>query len=96
MQERERIEQELQVARQIQQELLPETIPKLEDWQIATYYGPAREVGGDFYDFFERSPRAGSGGRYRPWYAGGAGDGNNPRYAASCGSVFRVTRRSFS
>jgi serine phosphatase RsbU (regulator of sigma subunit) len=55
VQERERIEQELQVARQIQQELLPETIPKLEDWQIATYYGPAREVGGDFYDFFELS-----------------------------------------
>src|ERR671916_3035061 len=55
VQERERIEQELQVARQIQQELLPETIPKVEDWQIATYYGPAREVGGDFYDFFELS-----------------------------------------
>jgi steroid delta-isomerase-like uncharacterized protein len=55
VQERERIEQELQVARQIQQELLPETIPKLEDWQIATYYGPAREVGGDFYDFVELS-----------------------------------------
>jgi predicted ester cyclase len=52
-QERERIEQELQVARQIQQELLPETIPKLDGWQIATHYGPAREVGGDFYDFVE-------------------------------------------
>jgi serine phosphatase RsbU (regulator of sigma subunit)/predicted ester cyclase len=52
-QERERIEQELRVARQIQQELLPETMPTLEDWRIATYYGPAREVGGDFYDFLE-------------------------------------------
>jgi serine phosphatase RsbU (regulator of sigma subunit)/predicted ester cyclase len=51
--ERERIEQELQVARQIQQELLPETIPELEGWRIAAYYGPAREVGGDFYDFLE-------------------------------------------
>jgi serine phosphatase RsbU (regulator of sigma subunit)/predicted ester cyclase len=49
--ERERIEQELQVARRIQQELLPETIPELEGWRIAAYYGPAREVGGDFYDF---------------------------------------------
>jgi len=49
--ERERIEHELQVARQIQQELLPESIPKLDGWRIATYYGPAREVGGDFYDF---------------------------------------------
>jgi steroid delta-isomerase-like uncharacterized protein len=49
--ERERIEQELQVARQIQQELLPEATPKLEGWEVATYYQPAREVGGDFYDF---------------------------------------------
>src|SRR5215210_3256743 len=52
-QERERIEQELRVARQIQQALLPETIPKLEGWRVATYYGPATEVGGDFYDFLE-------------------------------------------
>jgi serine phosphatase RsbU (regulator of sigma subunit)/predicted ester cyclase len=52
-QERERIEHELQVARQIQQELLPETIPKPHGWRIAAYYGPAREVGGDFYDFLE-------------------------------------------
>jgi predicted ester cyclase len=52
-QERERIEQELRVARQIQQALLPETIPELDGWRIATYYGPATEVGGDFYDFLE-------------------------------------------
>ncbi len=52
-QERERIEQELRVARRIQQELLPETTPELGGWRIATYYGPAREVGGDFYDFLE-------------------------------------------
>jgi steroid delta-isomerase-like uncharacterized protein len=52
-QERERIEQELQVAHRIQQELLPESVPELDGWRIATYYGPAREVGGDFYDFLE-------------------------------------------
>ena len=52
-QERERIEHELQVARRIQQELLPEATPELDGWQIAAYYGPAREVGGDFYDFLE-------------------------------------------
>jgi len=52
-QQRERIEHELQVARQIQQELLPESIPKPDGWRIAAYYGPAREVGGDFYDFLE-------------------------------------------
>ena len=55
VQERERIEQELQVARQIQQELLPESVPELDGWQIATYYGSAREVGGDFYDFVDLS-----------------------------------------
>jgi serine phosphatase RsbU (regulator of sigma subunit)/predicted ester cyclase len=49
--ERERIEQELRVARSIQQASLPEEVPTLEGWQIAPYYQPAREVGGDFYDF---------------------------------------------
>jgi steroid delta-isomerase-like uncharacterized protein len=53
IQERERIEQELQVARQIQQALLPEATPELYGWQLAAYYKPAREVGGDFYDFLE-------------------------------------------
>jgi predicted ester cyclase len=52
-QERERIEQELQVASQIQQALLPEATPELEGWELTTYYEPAREVGGDFYDFLE-------------------------------------------
>jgi steroid delta-isomerase-like uncharacterized protein len=52
-QERERIEQELRVARQIQRSLLPEATPELYGWQFATYYEPAREVGGDFYDFLE-------------------------------------------
>ncbi len=51
--ERERIEQELLVARRIQQASLPKEVPELEGWHIAPYYQPAREVGGDFYDFFE-------------------------------------------
>jgi len=41
------------MARSIQQASLPEEVPSLEGWQIAPYYQPAREVGGDFYDFFE-------------------------------------------
>jgi serine phosphatase RsbU (regulator of sigma subunit) len=49
--ERVRVEQELRTARRIQQTLLPKAIPTLGGWQIATYYEPAREVGGDFYDF---------------------------------------------
>ena len=51
MRERERVEQELRVARRIQQASLPEEVPTLEGWQINPYYRPAREVGGDFYDF---------------------------------------------
>ena len=49
--ERERIEQDLRVARSIQQASLPKEVPKLEGWQISPFYQPAREVGGDFYDF---------------------------------------------
>jgi len=49
--ERERVEQELRVARSIQQASLPKEVPTLEGWQITPYYQPAREVGGDFYDF---------------------------------------------
>ena len=51
MRERERIEQELRVARRIQHASLPEEVPQLEGWKISPYYQPAREVGGDFYDF---------------------------------------------
>jgi serine phosphatase RsbU (regulator of sigma subunit)/predicted ester cyclase len=49
--ERERVEQELLVARRIPQASLPSEVPTLEGWQIAPRYQPAREVGGDFYDF---------------------------------------------
>jgi serine phosphatase RsbU (regulator of sigma subunit)/ketosteroid isomerase-like protein len=49
--ERARIEQELRVARRIQQASLPKEVPALEGWGISPLYRPAREVGGDFYDF---------------------------------------------
>jgi serine phosphatase RsbU (regulator of sigma subunit) len=48
---RQSIEQELRVARSIQQAFLPKEVPTLEGWQISPLYQPAREVGGDFYDF---------------------------------------------
>jgi serine phosphatase RsbU (regulator of sigma subunit) len=50
---RQSIEQELRMARSIQQAMLPEDMPPLEGWNILHHYQPAREVGGDFYDFFE-------------------------------------------
>ncbi len=53
MRERERVEQELRVAQRIQQAALPKEVPTLEGWQITPYYRPAREVGGDFYEFLE-------------------------------------------
>jgi serine phosphatase RsbU (regulator of sigma subunit)/anti-sigma regulatory factor (Ser/Thr protein kinase) len=50
---RQRIEQELHVARLIQQQFLPKELPDLPGWHVAAHYQPAREVGGDFYDFLE-------------------------------------------
>ena len=48
---RERIEQELRTAQAIQHAFLPKDVPALPGWQLVPYYQPAREVGGDFYDF---------------------------------------------
>jgi serine phosphatase RsbU (regulator of sigma subunit) len=48
---RQSIEQELRLARSIQQAFLPKEVPTLEGWQISPLYQPARVVGGDFYDF---------------------------------------------
>jgi serine phosphatase RsbU (regulator of sigma subunit)/anti-sigma regulatory factor (Ser/Thr protein kinase) len=47
---RQRFEQELEVARLIQQNFLPKQLPELPGWRLAAFYRPAREVGGDFYD----------------------------------------------
>lgn len=52
-QEKERIENELRVASLIQQTLLPKTVPDLPGYDIGAFYKPAREVGGDFYDFLD-------------------------------------------
>jgi serine phosphatase RsbU (regulator of sigma subunit) len=41
------------VARRIQQASLPKEVPTPEGWQISPFYRPAREVGGDFYDFLK-------------------------------------------
>ena len=51
--ERERYAQELRVAQLIQQQFLPHELPDLREWQVAAFYGPARAVGGDFYDFID-------------------------------------------
>jgi len=49
----ERMERELEVARGIQTSFLPDTFPSVPGWDVAAFYRAARQVGGDFYDFFQ-------------------------------------------
>ncbi len=48
--ERDRLARELALARQVQQRLLPQSLPHVDGLQIAAAEHPAREVGGDYYD----------------------------------------------
>jgi GAF domain-containing protein len=50
---RERLETEVQLARQIQQTFIPQSLPVHEAWQFAARWRTARQVGGDFYDVIE-------------------------------------------
>ena len=50
---RERLETEVQLARQIQQTFIPESLPQIEGWDFAARWKTARQVGGDFYDIFD-------------------------------------------
>lgn len=50
--EKERLEKELDVAREIQRKILPSENPSFQDLYISTVFIPAFEVGGDYYDFF--------------------------------------------
>jgi serine phosphatase RsbU (regulator of sigma subunit) len=47
-----KIEFELEKGREIQREFLPNKIPDLPNWEIATCFYPAGQVSGDFYDVF--------------------------------------------
>lgn len=50
---RERLETEVQLARQIQQAFIPEHLPEHPEWELAARWKTARQVGGDFYDVIE-------------------------------------------
>jgi serine phosphatase RsbU (regulator of sigma subunit)/transcriptional regulator with GAF, ATPase, and Fis domain len=50
--ERERMERELEVAREIQSSFLPEVLPVESGWSVGSFWRAARQVGGDFFDFF--------------------------------------------
>jgi sigma-B regulation protein RsbU (phosphoserine phosphatase) len=50
--EKERLLKELEVARVMQRRMLPQSVPRTAIADIAVYFSPAYEVGGDYYDFF--------------------------------------------
>ncbi len=54
--QQERLERELEVGRDIQASLLPQKYPQAAGWEISALWRAARQVGGDFYDFFELLP----------------------------------------
>jgi len=53
--ERERVQNELLLGQQIQADLLPRKIPKVQGIELAGSMTPAKEIGGDYYDFIEVS-----------------------------------------
>jgi phosphoserine phosphatase RsbU/P len=48
--EKERLERELDLAAEIQRQLLPKSLPRVEGFEFAGWSRPARHVGGDYYD----------------------------------------------
>ncbi len=52
MMDRQRLEREFQLAREIQQTFLPSQIPPMPGWEMDVRWNTARQVGGDFYDYF--------------------------------------------
>ena len=53
LEEMQKMEKELQVAKEIQQHLLPESVPQIEGVDIAAMNLSSKEVGGDYYDFIQ-------------------------------------------
>jgi len=54
--EQEKMKHELELAQEVQQALLPAEFPQIEGMEVAAWYQAAREIGGDFYDFFAVGP----------------------------------------
>jgi serine phosphatase RsbU (regulator of sigma subunit) len=55
LEERKKMEQELALAQQTQESLLPRCLPEFENFRIHAFNNPTRYVGGDFYDFLQLS-----------------------------------------
>jgi sigma-B regulation protein RsbU (phosphoserine phosphatase) len=54
--QRQRLENELSIAREVQSQLFPHTLPSLPGLQLAAVCRPARVVSGDYYDFISLGP----------------------------------------
>jgi len=54
--QKERLEGELELARDVQQAMLPHQFPDVPGYRFAAQYRPARQVGGDFYDVIDLGP----------------------------------------
>ena len=55
LEERKKAEQELTLAQETQESLLPRSLPQFENFRIHAFNNPTRYVGGDFYDFLQLS-----------------------------------------
>jgi phosphoserine phosphatase len=83
--ERQRLERDLNIARGIQQRLLPKEMPRLEGYDVAGWNLPADQTGGDIFDFI------GMGGRLGVMIADATGHGIGPALIVSqCRSVLRA------
>lgn len=49
--EKEKLQHEIKIAKQIQESLLPDEDPRIKGFEISTLYRAAKDVGGDYYDF---------------------------------------------
>ena len=54
--QRQKLENELSIAREVQQGLFPHELPKIQGVEIEAFWRPARVVSGDYYDFIRISP----------------------------------------
>jgi len=83
---RERLESELAIAAEMQRSLLPEERPVVEGLEVVGWSQPAREVGGDFYDFIPLGP-----GRIGIAIGDGTGKGLPAALLTTeCWSIFRT------
>ncbi len=85
--EKRRIERDLRLARNIQQDLLPDGNPEIEGFDVAGWNQPADDTGGDFWDHHPMP-----GGAVTVVLADATGHGIGPALMmAACRSLFRAT-----